>query len=161
MMQLSHHRHETARRILASLSLIIIIVVIVLSYSPDEMRRWIVKHTPTAPTTQTPRPQRASSGELIERTTLRRCDKGQARKIIAQLTAAEIIYKIDDAGDYYPRVYVTQHWRNLPMDQKRQVDLVLGCFGSDGGRKDIIVKYYDHRTEEKIALGGRGGLDLK
>jgi hypothetical protein len=42
------------------------------------------------------------------------------------------------------------------MDQKRAVDGVLYCWGSGGVVKDIIVKYYDYRTEKKIALGGEG-----
>jgi hypothetical protein len=89
------------------------------------------------------------------------CDTAKATELIRKLKAEGIIYKIDVPAGLYPRVYVTEAWQALPMDQKRAVDGVLYCWGSGGGVKDIIVKYYDYRTEKKIALGGRGGLSLQ
>lgn len=89
------------------------------------------------------------------------CDTRKAAALIRKLKQEGIIYSIDAPSGLYPRVYVTESWYALPMDQKRAVDGVLYCWGSNGGAKDIIVKYYDYRTEKKIALGGRDGLSLK
>lgn len=89
------------------------------------------------------------------------CDKGKVTKLIGKLKAEGIIYRIDAPSGLYPRVYVTEAWRALPMDQKRAVDGVLYCWGSVGGANDILIKYYDYRTEKKIALGGRDGLSLQ
>ncbi len=89
------------------------------------------------------------------------CDTGKATKLIGKLKAEGIIYRIDAPSGLYPRVYVTQAWQALPMDQKRAIDGVLYCWGSGGGAKDILIKYYDYRTEKKIALGGRDGLNLQ
>jgi hypothetical protein len=84
------------------------------------------------------------------------CDTKKAAALISKLKQEGIIYKIDAPSGLYPRVYVTEAWHALPMDQKRAVDGVLYCWGSGGVVKDIIVKYYDYRTEKKIALGGEG-----
>ena len=89
------------------------------------------------------------------------CDTEKARKLLDKLKTEGIIYRIDAPSGLYPRVYVTEAWQALPMDQKRAVDGVLYCWGSGGSAKDILIKYYDYRTEKKIALGGRDGLSLQ
>ena len=89
------------------------------------------------------------------------CDIKKATQLIGTLKKEGIIYKIETASGLYPRVFVTEAWYSLPMDQKRAVDGVLYCWGSEGATKDILSKYYDYRTEKKIALGGRAGLSLQ
>ena len=89
------------------------------------------------------------------------CDPSKAAELIRRTIEEGIIYKIDSGPGLYPRLYVTENWYALPMDQKQALDGILYCWGSAEGGREILVKYYDYRTEKKIAIGGRGGLDLK
>jgi hypothetical protein len=89
------------------------------------------------------------------------CDPSKAAELIRRTIEEGIIYKIDSGPGLYPRLYVTENWYALPMDQKQALDGILYCWGSEEGGREILVKYYDYRTEKKIAIGGRGGLNLQ
>ena len=140
------------RRALVLLSLLGVIGIIILIASRDGTS---IPKSNSLPGTST------AASRPVAPTPKPSCDTEKARKLLGKLKTEGIIYRIDAPSGLYPRVYVTEAWHALPMDQKRAVDGVLYCWGSGGSAKDILIKYYDYRTEKKIALGGRDGLSLQ
>jgi hypothetical protein len=95
-----------------------------------------------------------------EQAAIASCDVPKADSFVKELLRNEVFQKLE-ADRSVPRIYVSDAWYQLTIDEKKTLDGILQCHFTRDSRVQKLAVYHDSRSGKEIAETGPGGFVMK